>query len=320
MPSAKSKLIIGMIRNRHLMKFKLRPEVVDETFSVEEFRRSVDQQSSRAKMPKDVTVTPVAVAGMYAEWITPTGAPQQKVIFYIHGGGFMSGSCLTHRMHVAKFAAGSGVKALLFDYRLAPEHPYPAAVDDCIAAYRWLLAQGYEPAKIVIAGESAGGTLTLATLVALRDLGIPLPSGGVSISPVTDLTCSAPSFLGNFKYDIAPFNSWKVWTQYYIAGNNPALPWLSPLNADLSGLPPILLCIGTHEIHYDDTINFAKKAEQQGNEVTLLEFEGMCHAFPILAPLFPEATQAMADICTFIKQRLSVVRVPSAANISEKVT
>ena len=163
MPSFRSKVVIGLVRNRHLMKGKLKPEVVDETFSVEEFRRSVDQQSARAKMPKGVTVTPVTVAEMYAEWITPEGAPQDKVILYIHGGGFMSGSCLTHRMHVAKFALGTGVKALLFDYRLAPEHPYPAAVDDCLAAYRWLLAEGYAPANIVIAGESAGGTLTLAT-------------------------------------------------------------------------------------------------------------------------------------------------------------
>jgi epsilon-lactone hydrolase len=305
MPSFRSKVVIGMIRNRHLMQGKLKPEVVDDTFSVEEFRRSVDKQSARAKMPAGVTVTPVTAAEMYAEWITPEGAPQEKVILYIHGGGFMSGSCLTHRMHVAKFALGTGVKALLFDYRLAPEHPYPAAVDDCLAAYRWLLDQGYAPANIVIAGESAGGTLTLATLVALRDLALPLPSGGVSISPVTDLTCSAPSFLRNFKTDIAPFNSWNIWTRYYIADNDPALPWLSPLMADLTGLPPMLLCIGTGEIHYDDTINFAAKAKRQGDDVTLLEYEGMCHAFPILAPLFPEATDAMAKICAFMRQRLA---------------
>lgn len=305
MPSFRSKVVIGLVRNRHLMKGKLNPEVVDETFSVDEFRRSVDKQSARAKMPKGVAVTPVTVADMYAEWITPEGAPEDKVILYIHGGGFMSGSCLTHRMHVAKFALGTGVKALLFDYRLAPEHPYPAAVDDCLGAYRWLQAAGYAPANIVVAGESAGGTLTLALLVALRDLALPLPSGGVSISPVTDLTCNAPSFLRNYKTDIAPFNSWKIWTQYYIADNNPALPWLSPLMADLTGLPPMLLCIGTGEIHYDDTVNFAAKARKQGDDVTLLEYEGMCHAFPILAPLFPEATDAMAKICAFMRARLA---------------
>ena len=315
MPSFRSKVVIGMIRNRHLMKGKLKPEVVDETFSVAEFRRSVDQQSARVKMPKGVTVTPVTVADLYAEWITPDGAPQDKVILYIHGGGFMSGSCLTHRMHVAKFALGAGVKALLFDYRLAPEHPYPAAVDDCLAAYRWLLAAGYAPPNIVVGGESAGGTLTLALLVALRDLALPRPSGGVSISPVTDLTCRAPSFLGNYKTDIAPLNSWKIWTQYYIADSDPALPWLSPLMADLAGLPPMLLCIGTGEIHYDDTVNFAAKAKKQGDDVTLLEYEGMCHAFPILAPLFPEATDAMAKICAFMRARLAHP-VPAAAGVA----
>jgi acetyl esterase/lipase len=303
-PSLRSKIVIGLVRNRHLMQGKLKPEVVDDTFSVEEFRRSVDRASSRSRLPKEITVEPLTVGDMYAEWIAPPDAPEKKAILYIHGGGFMSGSCHTHRMHVAKFALSTGVKSLLFDYRLAPEHPYPAAVEDCITAYRWMLKQGYGPANIVIAGESAGGTLTLATLVALRDLALPLPAGGVSISPVTDLTCRAPSFLGNYKKDIAPLNSWSVWTKYYIADSDPALPWLSPLMADLHGLPPMLLCIGTHEIHYDDTINFAAKARQHGNDVTLLEYEGGCHAFPILAPLFPEATDAMAKICGYIGQRL----------------
>jgi epsilon-lactone hydrolase len=306
-PSVKSKVVIGLVKNRHLFQGKLKPEVVDENFSVEAFRKSVDDASKKSnRIPENVRIEPVKVQDMVAEWIIADGAPAEKVIFYIHGGGFMSGSCLTHRGHVAKFVAGSGIKALLFEYRLAPEHPYPAAVDDCVAAYRWLLDQGYSPSNVVICGESAGGTLTLATLVALRDLGIPLPNAGVSMSPVTDLTCSAPSFTTNFKNDIAPFNSWIIWTRYYIADNDPALPWLSPQMADLSGLPPLLLIVGSHEIHLDDTVNFAKKAERQGTEVTLVVAEGMVHAFPLLSPLFPEAKQAMADICAYIRRRLCV--------------
>ncbi len=304
MQSLRSRLIIGLIRNRHLFKLRLKPEVIDEGFSVEEFRKEVDEASRKAKMPQDVKVEPTAVENMYAQWLIPKGAPEGKVILYIHGGGFISGSCLTHRGHVAKFVLGSQRKALLFDYRLAPEHPYPAAVEDCVTAYRWLLQEGYLPSDIIICGESAGGTLTLATLIALRDQEIPLPSGGVSISPVTDLTCTADSFVTNFKKDIAPLNSWSVWTQYYIADNDPALPWLSPQKAELSGLPPILLCVGSYEIHLDDTVNFAKKAEAQGTEIKLMVWEGMVHAFPILSPLFPEAKKAMMDICTFIRQRL----------------
>ncbi len=215
MQSLKSKLIIGLIRNWHLFQLKLKPEVIDENFSVAAFRESVDKASIKYnRIPKNIRIESTKVKDMYAEWIIPQAAPEDKVIMYIHGGGFISGSCLTHRGHVSKFVQSSTIKALLFDYRLAPEYPYPAAVDDCITAYLWLLEEGYKPANIVIAGESAGGTLTLATLIALRDKGIGLPAGGVSISPVTDLTCCAPSFTYNAKKDIAPLNSWSVWTGY----------------------------------------------------------------------------------------------------------
>jgi len=305
MQSLRSRLFIGLIKNRHLFKLRLKPEVIDEGFSVEEFRKSVDKASARAnRMPKGIKALPTRIKNMYAEWLIPKDAPGGKVIMYIHGGGFISGSCLTHRVHVSKFALGSGTKALLFDYRLAPEHPYPAAVDDSVTAYLWLLEQGYLPSDIVICGESAGGTLTLATIIALRDKGIELPGGGVSISPVTDLTCSAGSFKANAGKDIAPLNSWSVWTGYYIGDNDPGLPHLSPLKADLAGLPPVLLCIGTNEIHLDDTVNFAKKAKEQGTDTTLMVWEGMVHAFPIMSPLFPEAKKAMEGICAFIRNRL----------------
>ncbi len=305
MPSLRSRLIIGLIKRRHLFKFRLKPEVIDENFQVEKFRKSVDDASRKTnRIPKDIKVVPIKVKDMYGEWIVPKNALRQKVIMYIHGGGFISGSCLTHRVHVAKFAVGSKIKALLFDYRLAPEYPYPAAVEDCVTAYLWLLEQGYSPLNIVLCGESAGATLTLATLVALRDKGIALPGGGISISPVTDLTCSAKSFTTNVKNDIAPLNSWIIWTKYYIGDSDPELPWLSPQKADLGGLPPVLLCVGTNEIHLDDTVNFAKKAKEQGTEATLMVWEGMVHAFPIMSPLFPEAKKAMGDICSFIKQRL----------------
>lgn len=305
MPSLRSRLIIGLIKRRHLFKFRLKPEVIDENFQVEKFRKSVDDASRKTnRIPKDIKVVPIKVKDMYGEWIVPKDALRQKVIMYIHGGGFISGSCLTHRVHVAKFAVGSKIKALLFDYRLAPEYPYPAAVEDCVTAYLWLLEQGYSPLNIVLCGESAGATLTLATLVALRDKGIALPGGGISISPVTDLTCSAKSFTTNVKNDIAPLNSWIIWTKYYIGDSDPELPWLSPQKADLGGLPPVLLCVGTNEIHLDDTVNFAKKAKEQGTEATLMVWEGMVHAFPIMSPLFPEAKKAMGDICSFIKQRL----------------
>ncbi|MEZ4609903.1 MAG: alpha/beta hydrolase [Caldilineaceae bacterium] len=305
MQSMRSRMMIWLLRNRHLFKLQMRPDVVDETFSVEEFRAGVDRASARMKLPKGVQTTPVRIEQMDAEWITPEGAAEDKVLFYIHGGGFISGSVLTHRMHVAKFALGSGFKSLLFNYRLAPEHPFPAAVEDCVTAYQWLLDQGYAPPDIVVGGESAGGTLTLSLLLALKEQGIALPAAAFAISPVTDLRCQADSFRTNAAKDIAPMGSWDLWTGYYIADNDPTQPLLSPLMGDFAGAPPLLICVGSHEIHLDDCVNVAHKAEADGVDVTLRVWPGMVHAFPILAPWFPEATQAHAEICDFARRHIT---------------
>jgi len=301
MPGLQSRFFIWMIRNRHLFQLKLKPEVVDATFSVEKFRSDVDKATAGMKMPKGVTTQTEQIDAMAAEWIIPEQPVEGKVLLYIHGGGFISGSCTTHRMHVAKFALGCQLKSLLFDYRLAPEHPFPAAVEDCVAAYRWLSGQGYAAQDIIVGGESAGGTLTLSLLLALKEQGIPLPKAAFAISPVTDLRCLADSFTYNAKNDIAPMGSWNVWTGLYIADNDPTLPLLSPQFGDYAGLPPLHICVGTHEIHLDDCVNVAQKANAQGVEVTLSKWPRMVHAFPILSPLFPEAKQALAEICEFVE-------------------
>jgi acetyl esterase/lipase len=304
MQSFRSRLFIWLIRNRHLFSFKLKPEVVDESFSVKKFREKIDRTSAGMKLPGNIMSQKLTIENINAEWIIPQDAPETGMLLYIHGGGFISGSCLTHRMHVAKFANGCGLKSLVFDYRLAPEHPFPAAVDDCVTVYSWLLLQGYKPEHIVIGGESAGGTLTLSLLLALKGKGIQLPKAAFSISPVTDLRCLADSFRYNAKKDIAPFGSWDIWTRYYISDNNPADPLLSPLFGNYEGLPPLYICVGTHEIHLNDCENVAGAAEKQGVRVTLKKWDNMVHAFPILSPLFPEAKQAMQEICEFVKTSL----------------
>lgn len=308
MTSIRSKIIIGLIRNRHLFKFKLRRETVDQSFSVEEFRTDVDKASdSMNKRIRGFDITDVDIDGIHGEWIDMDGSPHDKVIMYIHGGGFISGSCHTHKAHVVKFVKESGIKALLFDYRLAPEHPFPAAPEDCIKVYKWLLDRGYRAENIVIAGESAGGTLTLSTLLKIRSMAYPQPAGAVSISPVTDLRCLADSFERNAPKDIAPYNSWNVWTDYYIGQSDPTDPILSPQFGDLEGLAPVYLCVGTYEIHLDDVLAFNKKLESSGGSSELHVHEGMVHAFPILAPMFPEATEALKDICRFIKEQLKTL-------------
>lgn len=303
MQSLRSRLVIGLIRNRHLFQFKLKPELVDDTFSVKDFRESVDRASAKVKLPKEVTAQKVLVDGIAAEWIIPRNPMKDKVLLYIHGGGFISGSCLTYRMHVAKFAIGCELKALVFDYRLAPEHPFPAAVHDCVKAYRWLLNQGYKPDDIIVGGESAGATLTLSLLLALKEEGIKQPKAAFSISPVTDLRCVTPSFTYNASKDVAPMGSWTVWTNMYIADNDPTNPLLSPQFGNFEGIPPLYICVGTHEIHYDDCVSIARLARQHGVDVTLREWPGMIHAFPLLSPLFPEAKLALHEICGFVRRQ-----------------
>jgi acetyl esterase/lipase len=179
-------------------------------------------------------------------------------------------------------------------------------VEDTLAAYRWLLEQGVTAENIIVVGESAGGGLCLASLLAFRDEGLPLPSAGVALSPWTDLTCSGESYRTNAKKDISFEGSWTVWGKYYAGDSLRTQPWMSPLHGDLRGLPPLLIVVGTAEILLDDARAFARKAETAGVDVILGEWEGMVHCFPLFAPLIPEATQAWTQICAFIRQHCGV--------------
>ena len=311
MPSLKSRLFLFVLRNRHLLQGRLKPRVIDWNTSTPEIRVEFEQAAKKsAPIPTEIEITPVSIPGLpeglSAEWIMPRGATKEKIIFYTHGGGYVSGSCADHRMHVAKFVKDTGIGALLYEYRLAPEHPFPAAVEDTLLAYRWLLEQGVKPGNIIIVGESAGGGLCLATLLALRDQGLVLPVAGVALSPWIDLHNTAGSFSSNAKKDISFEGSWTVWGKYYAGDCDRTHPWMSPIYGDLRGLPPLLIVVGTAEIMLDDARAFARKAQQAGTEVTLAEWEDMVHCFPLFAPLIPEATEAWAQICDFIRQQAGV--------------
>jgi monoterpene epsilon-lactone hydrolase len=317
MPSLQSRLIYFTIRNRHLLRFRLKREVWDWNTSIPRFRQECEEVNNRmARIPEDIQVAPARIDtlpdGLSAEWIQPDQAAKDKVIFYVHGGGFVSGSCNDHRAMVAKLVKGSGVSALLFDYRLAPEHPFPAALEDSLAAYRWLLAQGVAPDQIVIVGESAGGGLGLAMLLALRDQGTPPPAAAVVMSPMTDLKLTGESHQTKAKVCLSPPGMSLVCSKYYAGENDPGLPWISPLYGDLHGLPPLLIYVGEYETLLDDSTRFAAKAEAAGVEVTLRVGEGMFHGYPLMAPLFPEATQALDEICMFIKAHIAKELKPVA--------
>jgi len=179
-------------------------------------------------------------------------------------------------------------------------------MQDTLAAYRWLLDQGLAPGNIIIVGESAGGGLCLASLLAIRDEGLPLPAAGVALSPWTDLKCSGNSYRTNARRDISTLGSWDVWSKYYVGQNSSEHPWISPLYGDLRGLPPILIEVGDYEILLDDSMRFAEKAKAAGVDITLHVWEGMVHCFPLLAPMFPEATLAWDETIAYNRKQMQI--------------
>lgn len=308
MSSFQSRLFLFLLRHRNLLRFQLKRknEITWET-SIPDLRQKTEKDSGMfGKMPEHIEVSSVTIGNMYAEWVRTSQAPRDQVILYFHGGGYVIGSPQSHRSHVSKVVNGSGIGALVFDYRLAPEHPFPAALDDAVAAYRWLLDQGYLPAHIAFMGDSAGGGLCLATLLALREQGLPLPNAAVALSPWTDLKCTGESLTTNSKVDLLTWkDSWTIFSHYYVKDSDPCNPLVSPLYGDLCGLPSMLIYVGGDELLRDDSTRFASKAKEAGVDVRLTVGEGMFHCYPVCAPLFPEATQAMEELCAFIQRSIS---------------
>ncbi|MGA7872008.1 MAG: alpha/beta hydrolase [Candidatus Binatus sp.] len=272
--------------------------------SLEQRRSGMEKISER--VPADVICEKVNAGGVNAEWIAAPGATADRVILYLHGGGYVLGSINTHRAMISRIARASNARALAIDYRLAPEHPFPAAVDDALAAYRWLLAQGYKPDRIVIAGDSAGGGLTLAALVAIRDAGLPIPAGAVPISPWTDLEGTGESVRTRATKDVmvTQDNLAQSAKQYYGA-HDPKHPLISPLHADFRGLPPILIHVGDAEILLDDATRVAARAKAAGVQVELEVWDEMPHVWHVFAKLLPEGQQAIDKIGKFVIARTS---------------
>lgn len=308
MPSLRSRLLFLFMKHQYLLKFRLKPEPIDWTQheAIIRFREQCEEGARRfGKLPADLQVEPLMIDTLRAEWLVPAQGTKDSVLFFVHGGGYVSGSCSDHRIHAAKFVEGTKMAALLYDYRLAPEHVFPAALDDSVQAYGWLLAQGISPARIVFVGDSAGGGLCLATLLALRDRGIALPAAAVALSPWTDLTCSGESYRSNARTCLSPTGTWTAFSTHYVGSANPTTPGISPLFGQLHDLPPLFISAGGNEILRDDAIAFATKARAAGVQVTLRVEEGLFHCYPVCAPLIPEATQTMREICAFIRRQVA---------------
>jgi len=307
MTSFKSKLFNFMMRNRHFFQGKLKKQAFDFNTSIDDFRELCEKGADRyAKIPDGIIIKEQIIEGIKSEWLMPEESDPKKLIMYIHGGGYVSGSCNDHRGFVSKFASKTGITNLTYEYRLAPENPFPSGLEDSVKIYQWLLSSGFDPENIMFAGESAGGGLCLAILLALKERNIALPSAAVAISPWTDLTCSSKSYETKNKVSVAPLNSWKVFSKHYVGNNQAINPLISPLFGDLKGLPPILINSGVDDELFEDGEKFFLKAKEAGVEITFRAGIGMVHCYPLLAPMFPEATEAMDEIVDFVKKHLKI--------------
>ena len=256
-------------------------------------------------VPDDVVVTEVTAGGVPAHWLTAPGADAGRVLLFLHGGGFELGSLRSDGELAARLGRASGMRVLLPEYRLAPEHPFPAAVDDVLAAWRWLRAdQDLSARSTAVAGDSAGGGLAVALLVATRDAGEALPAAAALMSPTVDLTSSGASMTE--RADSDPFSTPDMLRQFasdYLAGADPKTPLASPLFASLAGLPPLLIQVGTADLLLSDSERLAKAAAGAGVDVTLDVGQGLPHVYQILLGT-PEAAEATGQIGRFLRTRV----------------
>ena len=299
MPSQAMQDVIDALRDQQKASASQAPATLDE-------RRAAFAPAGRLyPVPDDVLVSEVTAGGVPAHWLTAPGADAGRVLLFLHGGGYELGSLRSDGELAARLGRASGMRVLFPEYRLAPEHPFPAAIDDVLAAWRWLrTGQDLSARSLAVAGDSAGGGLAAALLVATRDAGQALPAAAVLMSPTVDLTSSGASMTERADQD--PFSTPAMLRQFaagYLAGADPKTPLASPLFAALAGLPPLLVQVGTADLLLSDSERLAAAAAQAGVDVTLQIGEGLPHVYQLLLGT-PEAAQATEQIGTFLRARV----------------
>jgi epsilon-lactone hydrolase len=255
--------------------------------------------------PAGTKVTKLDAGGVHAVRVTPPRSLADRHVLYLHGGGYTYGAPVLYRDFIWRIATAASARVLCIDYRLAPEHPFPAAVDDAAAAYRWLLADGTRPQRTAVVGDSAGGGLVFAVLLRLRDEGVPLPAAAVAISPWTDLTVNGQSYrINDGKDPMIRTADAASFASFYLAGADPRNPYASPLHGDPAGLPPSLILVGSDEILYDDAVGMADKLRAAGCRVEIEIWPRMPHVWPLFARIVPEARRAVDRIGSFLDREL----------------
>jgi monoterpene epsilon-lactone hydrolase len=264
----------------------------------------IKQAVERVRLPVGVAREGVSADGVPCEWLIPLNSPKDQVLFYLHGGGFVMG--LTHlHLHMAAYLAQKmGVRVLMVDYRVAPEYPFPVPLDDCVIAYRWLMKQSISAQNTVMAGDSAGGNLTITTLMKLRDSGDPLPAAAACLSPVGDMTDRTDLFSELYDALLHP-RAARTYNKSYVAHNDARDPLISPAFGDWRGLPPLLVHAGDDEILRDDAVRIAELAKAAGVDVRLEIYPRMWHVWQLHLTL-PQAVQSLDDIAQFFQSHLGV--------------
>ena len=265
-------------------------------------RIQAERFAAAFQIPDDVAYGAQRYGNGAVEWVQAHDGTKSRVLLHFHGGGYVLGNPAGSRVLTTEFARSSQAAVASVEYRLAPEHPYPAAVEDALSAYRWLLESGVAPGAMAVGGESAGGGLALALLVAARDGGLPMPASAVLISPWLDLSCSAASFETKASVDpLLTRQSLGEMAEAYLQGADPRLPYASPLFANLAGLPPLLIQVGSDEVLLDDSLELERRARAQGVKVQLRVWPEMIHVWPMFHPSLPEATRAIAEAVAFTR-------------------
>lgn len=270
-------------------------------------RKAWEELSARSRPAKGTRVRHATFAGVECDWLVPADCDDAPVLFFLHGGAYVTGSSKTHRAMVSHIARKAHMRALLPNYRLAPEHPFPAGLDDCIAVYREMLAHGIDPRRIAIAGDSAGGGMAMAVMLALRDAGEPLPAAACLMSPWLDLAGEGETLETRANED--PWFRGEHMPQtvaHYCKSEDVRNPLISPVYADVGGLPPVLIQVGDHEILLSDATRMTDKLSAAGGKVTLQVWPEMWHVFQYFVGKMPESKRAIRDIGRFLKKQFGL--------------
>jgi epsilon-lactone hydrolase len=292
-----------------LLKKTFKSKITRSEVEFSHLRKAMEKQSAGKKHETGVEVNQVGVDGVKGEWQIPhaiTSGLEDACFLYLHGGGYAFCSPMTHRPMTTAIAKRAGIRVFSLDYRLAPEHPFPAPVEDAVAAYQWLLNQGIKADRIVIAGDSAGGGLSMALMLALKQRQIALPAGAILLSPWTDMTVSGDSHISNGK-SCAMFNVEAIGrgASNYLAGATPTDPLASPLFGDLSGLPPLSVHVSDSEVLRDDSLRLTEQGKVNDLTLEIHVWKKQPHVWPIFYPFLPEAKRCINDMVSFIHQQLN---------------